>query len=224
MPNGLSPVTAFGWGLLNHEVSLRHRLRAFPFPAAPVVLRNSEEGLRTEKVQALLDTGSDGSLVQIAYLEEILAPPMADTHICSHWGEWRAAQLFAVDIELGNLRLPSIFVVGDEQGREIVLGRNVLDQLRACCSMARPDSPTSGREAPTRIVTPVGREVRMYGRPTVQRLRAVRRPVGQPATYPNVRAPRLPERHDPFFTTISGAAGLDALYTPADVARPRLRA
>jgi predicted aspartyl protease len=81
-------------------------------------------------VQALLDTGSDGSLVPIAYLEEILAPPMADTHIRSHWGEWRAVQLFAVDIELGNLRLPSVFVVGDEQGHEIVLGRNVLNRLR----------------------------------------------------------------------------------------------
>jgi predicted aspartyl protease len=94
------------------------------------VLRNSEEGLRTEQVQALLDTGSDGSLVPIAYFEEILAPPMAETHIRSHWGEWRAVQLFAVDIELGNLRLPSVFVVGDEQGNEIVLGRNVLNRLR----------------------------------------------------------------------------------------------
>jgi len=100
------------------------------FPAAPVVLRNSEEGLRTEKVQALLDTGSDGSLVPITYLEQILAPPMTDTHIRSHWGEWRSAQLFAVDIELGSLRLPDVFVVGDEQGTEIVLGRNVLNKLR----------------------------------------------------------------------------------------------
>jgi predicted aspartyl protease len=101
-----------------------------PFPAGPVVLRNSEEGLRTEKVQALLDTGSDGSLVPIAYLEEILAPPMTDTHIRSHWGEWRPAQLFEVDLELGSLKLPGIFVVGDEQGTEIVLGRNVLNKLR----------------------------------------------------------------------------------------------
>ena len=100
------------------------------FPAVPVVLRNSEEGLRTGKVQALLDTGSDGSLVPITYLEEILAPPMADTHIRSHWGEWRAAQLFAVDVELGNLRLPGVFVIGDEQGSEIVLGCNVLNKLR----------------------------------------------------------------------------------------------
>ena len=101
-----------------------------PLPGAPVVLRNSEEGLRTEQVQALFGTGSDGSLVPIAFLAEILAPPMADTHIRSHWGEWRAAQLFAVDIELGNLRLPGAFVVGDEQGKEIVLGRNVLNKLR----------------------------------------------------------------------------------------------
>jgi len=35
-----------------------------------------------------------------------------------------------VDIELGNLRLPGVFVVGDEQSSEIVLGRNVLDKLR----------------------------------------------------------------------------------------------
>jgi hypothetical protein len=55
---------------------------------------------------------------------------MADTHIRSHWGEWRAAQLFTVDIELGSLRLPCVFVVGDEQGTEIVLGRNVLNKLR----------------------------------------------------------------------------------------------
>jgi predicted aspartyl protease len=100
------------------------------FPTVPVILRNSEEGLRTETLQSLLDTGSDGSLVPIAFLEEILAPPLTDTHIRSHWGEWRAAQLFAVDIELDDLRLPGVFVVGDEQGSEIVLGRNVLNKLR----------------------------------------------------------------------------------------------
>lgn len=101
-----------------------------PFPAAPVVLRNSDEGLRSETLQALLDTGADGSLVPIAYLAEILAPPMTDTHIRSHWGERRAAQLFAIDLELGSLRLPGVFVIGDEQGSEIVLGRNVLNKLR----------------------------------------------------------------------------------------------
>jgi len=101
-----------------------------PFPAASVVLRNSEEELHTRRTQVLLDTGSDATLVPITYLEEILATPMTDTRIRSHWGEWRAVQLFVVDIELENLRLPGVFVVGDEQGTEIILGRNVLNKLR----------------------------------------------------------------------------------------------
>ncbi len=101
-----------------------------PFPVAPVVLHNSEEELRTETIEALLDTGSDGTLVPIVHLRQILAPPMIDTHIRSHWGEWRSAQMFVVDIELAGLRLPGVFVVGDELGAEIVLGRNVLNKLR----------------------------------------------------------------------------------------------
>jgi predicted aspartyl protease len=95
-----------------------------------VVFHNSEDGLSTAAENALLDTGSDGSLVPIAYLERILAPALADTRIRSHWGEWRSVQLFLVDLELDGLRLPDISVVGDEQGDEIVLGRNVLNRLR----------------------------------------------------------------------------------------------
>ena len=101
-----------------------------PFPVMRVVLHNAEEGLRTEPENALLDTGSDGSLVPIAYLRQILAPVVTDTNIRSHWGEWRPAQLFVVDVELDGLKLPGLFVVGDEIGSEIVLGRNVLNKLR----------------------------------------------------------------------------------------------
>lgn len=101
-----------------------------PFPSVPVVLRNDEEGLHTAVEDALLDTGADGSLVPIAHLQQILAPPLTDTHIHSHWGERRPVQLFLVDLDLDGLRLPGIFVVGDEQGNEIVLGRNVLNKLR----------------------------------------------------------------------------------------------
>jgi len=101
-----------------------------PFPVVRAVLYNSEEGLRTAPEKALLDTGSDGSLVPITYLRQILAPALTDIHIRSHWGELRSAQLFVIDLELGDLRLPGVFVVGDEQGDEIVLGRNVLNKLR----------------------------------------------------------------------------------------------
>jgi len=101
-----------------------------PFPVVRVAFHNSEEGLRTAPEKALLDTGSDGSLVPVAYLRQIFAPALTDIRIRSHWGEWRSAQLFAVDLEFGNLRLPDVFVVGDEEGDEIILGRNVLNELR----------------------------------------------------------------------------------------------
>jgi predicted aspartyl protease len=100
------------------------------FPAVQVALYNNDESLRTTANKALIDTGSDGSLVPISYLQEILAPAITDTRIRSHWGEWRSVQLFVVDLEMDNLRLPNIFVVGDEQGDEIVLGRDVLNKLR----------------------------------------------------------------------------------------------
>lgn len=101
-----------------------------PFPVVRVVLHNPEEGLHTAAENALLDTGSDGSLVPVAYLQQILAPALTDVRIRSHWGEWRSTQLFLVDLELNGLTLPGVFVVGDDQGDEIVLGRNVLNKLR----------------------------------------------------------------------------------------------
>lgn len=101
-----------------------------PFPALTVRFRNEEQSLQTDSLDALLDTGSDGTLVPITYLRQILAPALTDTRIRSHWGEWRPVQLFVVDLELANRRLANIFVVGDEQGSEIVLGRNVLNWLQ----------------------------------------------------------------------------------------------
>ena len=103
-----------------------------PFPAIEIILHNSEEGFHTDAIRALLDTGSDGSLVPLDYLRQTFALPLTDTRIRSHWGEWRTVQLFAVDIELNhlNFKFPGIFVVGDDQGNEVILGRNVLNKLR----------------------------------------------------------------------------------------------
>lgn len=111
------------------------------FPSLPVVLINAEEGLRTVAQNALIDTGSDGTLVPMAVLEDILAPVLSETRIRSHWGEWRAGQFFLVDIELNGLTLPGMLVVGDDTGDEIVLGRNVLNRLHVAL-----DGPTQMTE------------------------------------------------------------------------------
>ena len=54
------------------------------FPAVPVTLYNNEAGVRTGPENGLLDTGSDGTLVPIAYLQQISAPALVDTRIRSH--------------------------------------------------------------------------------------------------------------------------------------------
>jgi hypothetical protein len=38
--------------------------------------------------------------------------------------------LYLVDIQIGNMTLPGLEVVGDEVSNEIILGRNVLNRLR----------------------------------------------------------------------------------------------
>ncbi len=50
--------------------------------------------------------------------------------IRSQWGERHNVMLYLVDIQIGNLTLPGIEVVGDEISDEIILGRDVLNRLR----------------------------------------------------------------------------------------------
>jgi predicted aspartyl protease len=101
-----------------------------PFPTVPVTLRNDTAERRIGPLPALLDTGSDGTLVPIDHLWQIRATPISDARIRSHWGELRRVQLFLVELAIDELTLPGVIVVGDDEGDEIVLGRNVLNKLR----------------------------------------------------------------------------------------------
>lgn len=100
-----------------------------PFPALEVVLINDDEGLRSAPLSALLDSGADGTLIPLAHLKDLLATPLRDALIRSHWGERRSVQMFAIDLEIAGVHFPSVFVIGDDQGDEVVLGRNLLNKL-----------------------------------------------------------------------------------------------
>ncbi len=100
------------------------------FPATEIVLHNPERERRTETVPALLDSGADGTLVPLAYLRQIVAPVIQETRMRSHWGEWRYVEQFLVELEIAQLKVSGILVVGDEVGDEIVLGRDVINKFR----------------------------------------------------------------------------------------------
>jgi len=101
-----------------------------PMPALQIRLGYPEEALTIGPLTAIVDTGADGTLVPQSLIDELGAPFVDDIRVRSHWGEWRNMQLFTVDVGIGKLRLPAVEVAGDDQGKEIVLGRNILNRLK----------------------------------------------------------------------------------------------
>lgn len=101
-----------------------------PAPIAEVSLIAVAESLRVGPFTALIDSGADGTIVPVAYLHEILAPPTEETIMRSHWGEGRRVMLYLIDLQIGDVVLPGIEVVGDELSEEPFLGRNILNRLR----------------------------------------------------------------------------------------------
>jgi predicted aspartyl protease len=83
----------------------------------------------TAPQSALIDTGADGTLVPSQLLDTIRADELHHTRLRSLWGEARMVRIFLVDLQIGDQVLPSVEVVADDAGSEILLGRNVLNSL-----------------------------------------------------------------------------------------------
>ena len=101
-----------------------------PAPTAEVTFITAAESLRAGPFVAVVDSGADGTIVPITYLNEIQASPTVEMTLRSQWGERRRVLLYLVDVQLGEITLPGIEVVGDELSDEIVVGRDVLNRLR----------------------------------------------------------------------------------------------
>lgn len=100
-----------------------------PAPCLEIQLATPGEAPAYGPVLAFLDTGADGSLVPYAVLDQIGATLIDETRIRSHWGEWRRAEVYTVDIAVADLHFPAVEVVGDDQSDEVILGRNFLNWL-----------------------------------------------------------------------------------------------
>lgn len=85
---------------------------------------------RLVTTQAIIDTGADGTIVPTALLNQIGARRVFETGLRSQWGERRRVFLYVSDIQVGEVSLPGMYVVGDDIGQETILGHNVLNRLR----------------------------------------------------------------------------------------------
>jgi predicted aspartyl protease len=100
-----------------------------PAPSVEIWLGTPGESLASGPHQALVDTGADISLVPLKHIKPLQTVPDDHRYLRSQWGERRKVAIYSLDIGLGNMRLPAVEDVADEQGNEIILGRNVLNKL-----------------------------------------------------------------------------------------------
>jgi predicted aspartyl protease len=100
-----------------------------PAPVLNIRLAAPGEPPQVRPLSAVVDTGSDGTLIPTHYLEQVEAIDVGDAILHGVLGEAREIHLYEVDLHIGARLLPSVIVVGDDQGGEILLGRNVLNKL-----------------------------------------------------------------------------------------------
>jgi predicted aspartyl protease len=100
-----------------------------PLPVLAIKLSAPAEPAAGEPLTAIVDTGADGTLIPSLYLEQAGAIGVGDAVLRGVLGEARDVHLFEVDLHLDALVLPDVLVAADDQGDEILLGRNVLNKL-----------------------------------------------------------------------------------------------
>ena len=106
-----------------------------PVPILNIALSAPGEAAQTEMAPALIDTGSDFTLVPEKWLQGLDVPRSRPARVRGLWSSYHQVTLFMVDIHLDIGILPGIEVVrvmksdGVFENEEIVLGRNVLNML-----------------------------------------------------------------------------------------------
>jgi hypothetical protein len=100
-------------------------------PVVPIILKD-RAGHSAEEVSAILDTGSDGTLAPLTFLKA------AGFRMGRMRGQLTTARQelttemvygFVLDLTIGTLELPDITVFGSREVSDVILGRNVLNQL-----------------------------------------------------------------------------------------------
>lgn len=100
-----------------------------PAPFVKIVI-DGRTGKTTEAIWAFVDSGADTTIVPRSLLTKLKARPRQQATIRSHWGEGRVVGLYLVDIRIGDIEVFAVEVVGDPKSEEIILGRNLLNQLK----------------------------------------------------------------------------------------------
>jgi hypothetical protein len=100
-----------------------------PMPIVDVLLIEPHSGETSGPHRALIDSGSDGTLVPVNLLAQIGARSVGSGRLTWLWQESRRVKTYIMELQVGPHRLPAIRVAGVPAGTDLVLGRNVLNRL-----------------------------------------------------------------------------------------------
>jgi len=101
-------------------------------PAIPIVeigVTTPGDSQSQRWLTALIDSGSDGTLIPIDILEEIGARYVREARIRGIFGDSEPVDIYLVSLHLGPHTIQAARVVAAPEGAEAILGRNVLNHL-----------------------------------------------------------------------------------------------
>ncbi len=78
---------------------------------------------------ALVDSGADATMIPVRYLQQIRARRSRAKWMRGTAGGRIMIHLYPISLRLGPLTLAHLEVVGDTQNDEVIVGRDVLNQL-----------------------------------------------------------------------------------------------
>lgn len=92
------------------------------------MLESTKTDLKTDALVALIDSGADGCIVPARYLKAIDAEHVRKARMRGVAGISYVVDLYVVIVHIGDIEIAAR-VAADANGDELIIGRNVLNQL-----------------------------------------------------------------------------------------------
>ena len=98
-------------------------------PVIEVIVRDIITSAYGGPMTAIVDSGADGCLAPINVLQDLNLLPIRRARMRGVSGIGLSVEVFLVSLQIGPIILKGVRVIGDRHGNELIVGRNVLNQL-----------------------------------------------------------------------------------------------
>lgn len=100
-----------------------------PIPVVHIHISSPDEEQWEGSFIAIIDTGADFTIIPRRILASVKAVQIGSGVLSTQWKDRRSVNIYEVDLRIGEITLSYIEVAGDTSSDELILGRNVLNEL-----------------------------------------------------------------------------------------------